>query len=177
MITAVIAAMLLGIQTEGLSPSMCSAPWGQRSSPAYHLQLVREASVIVRARALDSVWASQVSAVDTVAWQWAGGKVQFRVLEVLKGDSVSGELQIYGHLTRRDEFNPHRVPPYRAGRPSVLRGACFTYEYKQGGEYLLVLAAARGDLTPYWAPIAPVNEQLRGPHDHWLTWVRAALRT
>jgi hypothetical protein len=27
-------------------------------------------------------------------------------------------------------------------------------------------------LTPYWAALQPVNEQLRGAADPWLLWVR-----
>jgi hypothetical protein len=26
--------------------------------------------------------------------------------------------------------------------------------------------------TPYWAPLLPVNEQIRGRDDPWLLWVR-----
>jgi hypothetical protein len=29
--------------------------------------------------------------------------------------------------------------------------------------------------TPYWAPLQPVNEQIRGESDPWFAWVRNEL--
>jgi hypothetical protein len=67
---------------------------------------------------------------------------------------------------------------------AAVRG-CFALEYRRGAEYLLFLR--RGDhssyaqseqLTPYWAPLGPTNEQLfGGGSDPWLLWVRGQLRT
>jgi len=58
-------------------------------------------------------------------------------------------------------------------------------EYRIGAEYLLLLrhggpapADAEGnELTPYWAPLSPTNEQLfGGVSDAWFVWVSKELR-
>jgi hypothetical protein len=104
--------------------------------------------------------------------------VGFDVLEVLRSDSLDAtphHLAVTGRLTDYDDFN--RTPvPYPYVRPDGLRGSCFADTYRVGAEYLLLMARARGALTPYWAPLLPTNEQLHGPGDPWLVWVRARLR-
>jgi hypothetical protein len=37
---------------------------------------------------------------------------------------------------------------------------------------LMLVEEGPGILTPYWAPLLPTNEQLHGPDDPWLAWVR-----
>lgn len=133
------------------------------------LRLIADATVIVRARAV---------AVDTISKR--GGDrpplgVRFDVLEVLKGGaSIPRALIIKpAELTEQDEFNPRPVP-YATVRPSGLRGSCFATAYRRGAQYLLFLRASDdGTLSPYWAPLAPTNEELREPGDPWLLWVRA----
>ena len=100
------------------------------------------------------------------------GTVELRVDETIKGTAGALALRLTGRLVDIDEFNPQPVP-YEGVRPSGLRGACFTYEYRTGASYLLFLKRSRtGALTPYWAPLQPVNEQLRDGADPWLLWVR-----
>src|SRR3954469_6034022 len=81
-------------------------------------------------------------------------------------------LLLTGTLVDADNFDPLPVP-YGSVRPTGLSGACFTYDYRVGSTCLLLLKQSRtGALTPYWAALQPVNEQLRGDGDPWLLWVR-----
>jgi len=71
-----------------------------------------------------------------------------------------------------DDFNRDSVP-YIFVRPEGARGSCFAEVYKRGGQFLLLLRREGSNrFTPYWAPLMPVNEQIRGRSDPWLVWVR-----
>jgi len=110
-------------------------------------------------------------------------QVGFVILDSLKGYLPSATLVFNGSLTDRDERNRDQVP-FGHVRSSGNAG-CFALEYRRGAEYVLFLR--RGDhssyaqseqLTPYWAPLGPTNEQLfGGGSDPWLIWVRGLLRT
>jgi hypothetical protein len=130
---------------------------------------VRDADSIVRVRALEAVPTAGRAAVtpstETV--------IRFEVAEVLKGDPVFA-LSVAGSLEDRADFND-RVVPYEMVRPDGRGGECFARRYQPGGEYLLLLKKREGQLTPYWAPLGATNEQLRGPDDPWLDWVRGEL--
>lgn len=103
---------------------------------------------------------------------FVNGTVELRIDETIKGDAGALALHLTGRLVDADDFNPLPVP-YGSVRPTGLSGACFTYDYRVGSAYLLVLKQSRtGALTPYWAALQPVNEQLRGDGDPWLLWVR-----
>jgi hypothetical protein len=39
----------------------------------------------------------------------------------------------------------------------------------------MILKRDKGELTPYWAPMAANNEQIRGADDPWVVWVRHQL--
>jgi hypothetical protein len=99
------------------------------------------------------------------------GTMEMRVDETIKGDA--GRLAyLTGRLVDADDLNPGSAP-YTAARPGAQSGACFAYEYRKGASYLLFLKrSATGALTPYWAALQPVNEQLRDDADPWLLWVR-----
>jgi hypothetical protein len=102
--------------------------------------------------------------------------VEFLILETLRGKATSKRLRFTGYAVEHDDYNLGQVP-YAGVRPSGLTGACFAYEYRLGAEYLFLLQRDRaGRLTPYWAVLAPVNEQLRGTGDPWLAWVREQMR-
>src|SRR5688500_4721810 len=60
--------------------------------------------------------------------------------------------------------------PYSFVRREGRHGNCFARQYRQGAEYLLFLnmTAAAPALHPYWAPLAPVNEQVVGEADPWV---------
>ena len=142
--------------------------------PQRIVEFVRRASMIVRARAVRP---------DSVRLEWQQGGVwrrtgypgvRFEVLERLAGDSVPDSLTLGGRIVDRDDFNSNSIP-YRMVRSAGQRGDCYAQAYRLGAEYLLILNYRSGILTPYWIPLAPLNEQLRGPDDLWLAWVRLQL--
>jgi hypothetical protein len=135
--------------------------------------LVNRAEVIVRVRA-DGL-AAEPGRQGILASNQT--QVRFTVLTVLKGFFPSVTLQFNGHLDQRDDRNDAAVP-YHFIRPGGRGGSCFAMGYRSGAEYLLLLAygghqsyAQPNDLTPYWTPLGPTNEQLSGSSDPWLRWV------
>ena len=134
--------------------------------------MVEGADVIARARAGKYLRRAEAKSYGHVTP--AGVEMEFRVVEVLKGEGVPSTLTIHGHLIKADDFNDRPVP-YDFVRPGGRGGMCSAYEYKKGGEYLLFLRSKGGRLTPYWYALAPVNEQLRSAEDPWLIWVKERL--
>jgi mannose-6-phosphate isomerase-like protein (cupin superfamily) len=64
-------------------------------------------------------------------------------------------------------------------------GSCWAFHYKDGAEFLLFLkrhdpneedSVEWGEVTPYWASMAPTNEQLHSPDGAWLRWVKDYLK-
>jgi hypothetical protein len=108
-------------------------------------------------------------------------QVEFAVIDVLKGQLASATIAFNGVLQDRDDRNDRPVPydHVRLGG----HAACFALGYRAGAEYLLFLRRTRNpqlaqpdDLTPYWSPLSPTNEQLfKGAQDPWLRWVTQAL--
>jgi hypothetical protein len=128
--------------------------------------MVREADVILRATPEYSVHAgSNPNSTDP------DSRIQFKVLEVVRGEKPD-RLVLSGALVETDDFND--LPsPYDFVRPDGRRGSCFASSYRLGGQYLLMLKRNRDrELTIYWYPLAPVNEQLHSASDPWLLWVR-----
>ena len=99
------------------------------------------------------------------------GRVLFKVVETIKGDWRSPFFVSHGQVDRYFGRNEGSVP-YDQVRPGGRTGGCFAYDYRLGAEYLLLLH--EGDLQ--WAPMAPINEEIRGPDDPWLAWVRGRTR-
>ena len=100
------------------------------------------------------------------------GRVTFDVLEVIKGIFAGRHLTIAGRITdtpaSRNRQPPHQqLDCMRAGGC----GGCFAYDYRDGAEYLLMLKGG----TPYWAPLAPTNEEISGAQDPWVLWVKGQL--
>jgi hypothetical protein len=93
------------------------------------------------------------------------------VLEVLKGSLRASTVAIRGKLVTQDDYND-QAPPYTFVRRGGRSGNCFAYTYRRGAEYLLLLRNTNDVLTPYWAPHAPVNEQVSSKNDQWIEWVR-----
>jgi len=151
-------------------PRFCSIEYadGSRWQPSVDnaRQVARDADVIVRARAIRG------DSVTVRGGSRPAGIVVFEVLEVIAGKSVPRPLKIYGQLSALDDFNRAAVP-YPAVRASGQLGSCYAREYREGGEFLLLLKRDGTELTPYWAPLAPTNEQVHGADDPWVTWVRA----
>jgi hypothetical protein len=105
------------------------------------------------------------------------GSIRFDIKRVLKGESSMKQVTVEGVLTDKDDFNEGTVP-YSSVRPSGKQGSCFAYFYKSGAPYLLFLEEQKGsdehkikEPSPYWAPLAPANEQLKSMDDPWLQWV------
>jgi hypothetical protein len=142
---------------------------GRLPSPG---ELVDLASIIVHVRA--------VGVSDNPERDSWGSKshtlVDFEVVDVLKGWISDRVISFEGGIASRDDFNDGPVP-YRSVRPGGRSGSCYALNYRLGSHYLLLLreseVAGRKEvsLTPYWSPLRPVNEQIRGPSDQWLYWV------
>lgn len=117
-------------------------------------QVIRESEAVVRARGV-------------------GPGITLRVLEVLKGSYDRPSLTVAGQI-RDYRGDPGRRPPYEqidcVGRVPGC-GTCFAQNYEDGAEYLLLLKGG----TPYWAPLSPTNEEVSGPDDPWVVWVRRHL--
>lgn len=125
--------------------------------------IIRESEVVVRA---DVVGAEP-------GHRGEPGHVTLRVLDVLKGPLAGIFITVPGRLA--DYRVPAgRRPPYAEidceGRVPGC-GSCFAQTYKASGQYLLLLKGG----TPYWAPLSPTNEEVSGPDDPWVTWVRRQL--
>jgi hypothetical protein len=101
------------------------------------------------------------------------GFISVDVVEVLKGSAIPQTFAVRGKLDQRDHFIDPPAP--RSIRRDALAGACFAYGYREGAEYLLFLRKTNQGLSPYWAPLSPVNEQLRSKDDPWIQWVRRRL--
>ena len=128
---------------------------------------VTESEVIVRAKAI-GIGPAQ----DLPLFGRAMDKsIEFEILEVLKGDRDHSRLFVPGDSTSNNNFNSG-VVPYRIVRSAGQRGNCIATSYKIGGEYLLLLRSQEGVLNPYWAPLAPLNEQINGRDDAWVNWIR-----
>jgi hypothetical protein len=109
------------------------------------------------------------------------GSIRFDIKTVLKGEPSMKQVTIEGVLTDKDDFNEGTVP-YSSVRPSGKQGSCYAYSYKDGASYLLFLNEQKGsdehkmkEPSPYWAPLSPVNEQLKSMDDPWLQWVENAI--
>jgi len=166
---------------------LCSVGWvghGPKHPVAPIKAMVHDADAIVvavasRTATPDEKSSAGLSVKPGVIYLGDTNAVTFDVLEVLKGDSVPGPLVISGSLSDHDDFNPDTVP-YMHVRGDGEGGSCFAYTYRQGAEFLLILSRNRaGRLGPYSIklPLMPVNEQLHGADDPWLSWVRAQLRS
>jgi hypothetical protein len=101
-------------------------------------------------------------------------RVELRVVSVLKGSFSDSTLVVHGQLSEKDDFNNNPVP-YAFVRPEGGRGSCFAGMYRSGAQYLLILKSIDGAYSPYWSPLAPTNEQIRGDEDPWIWWVRGYL--
>ena len=152
------------------------------ATPGYPCSVTRipsAAELITEAEAIVLMRAEGLATQKGRSGSFAGSdtQVRFRVVEILKG-IVPGEIiEFNGALTEQDDRNDRPVP-YDFIRPGGRHGNCVALEYRQGAEYLLLLkrssnqAALPDTLTPYWAALAPTNEQVFGPADPWVAWVR-----
>jgi hypothetical protein len=153
-----------------LAFAMCSFPCriGRPVSPE---EVVRKADVIVRASAESLVRGASVSS----SYQ-PDSRVQFKVLEIVRGRITGDRIDLRGALVDTDDFNDLQVP-YKLVRPDGLSGNCFATSYRAGAQYLLMLKRIdSGGYTVEWYALGPVNEQLHSTVDPWLIWVRDEAR-
>ena len=145
---------------------------------AYVRSLIPQAELVVRARALRYGEGQHYLVPPDATALGEARAIEFEVLEVLRPDvgrELLRTLYIGGRLTDSDDFNPGPVP-YLNVRREGQRGSCTASAYRIGGEFLLLLRRARsGYYTPYWAILAPVNEQVRGADDPWIRWIKQQL--
>jgi cyclase len=135
-------------------------------------QLVRGADIILH------VIADRYVVPPPEGWVTSGEApsiIQFQVVEVIKGDYGADILELHGYLSGRDDFNDGPVP-YTFVRDNGRAGSCYANTYRENGHFLLLLKTQKGQITPCWAGLAPLNEQIQGSADPWLEWVRVALR-
>jgi hypothetical protein len=123
--------------------------------------LVERASVIVHARAERQVVApgSSSRAVELAGLTInvsAEGQIEFRVVRVLKGTLSPGDtVTLKGRLESWDDLNDGPVP-YTFVRRGGRQGNCFASNYRQTGDYLLLLnPSSNTDEGPWTAPIGP----------------------
>jgi hypothetical protein len=161
------AALVLGLAPPALACSVV----GPLPTPQ---TLVKNASLIVHARA--EGFAESPGTVDNVLAR-TQGQVQFRVIEVLKGKLERDRIAFNGQINSQDDWNDRPVP-YDFIRRGGRGGNCFALGHRVGAEYLLLLnnTAPRNAMltvwSPYWTPLGPTNEQIKGKDDPWLSWVR-----
>ena len=126
-------------------------------------RVIRESETVVRAQVVASESPGRTDP----------GRITLRVLEVLKGSYDRPFVTVPGQI-RDYRSDPGRRPPYEqidcVGRAPGCAG-CFAQSYKDGAQYLLLLKGG----TPYWAPLSPTNEEVSGPHDPWVVWVKRQL--
>jgi hypothetical protein len=135
--------------------------------------IVLGAEVVVRATAIGRAPAPPGSARPN------GYYVSFAIREVIKGTPPADTLVFMGGLDDQDSFREpgEDAVPYEMFYRWYGGGDCIAGTYRPGAEYLLLLGH-RGpgeDLNPYWAVLAPTNEQIRGADDPWVRWVRKTL--
>lgn len=97
-------------------------------------------------------------------------QIQFVVRETLKGPRQA-TLEFMGKFEDKDDYDNTRKIPHTWVRPNGTKGDCFANAYKQGAQYLLLIRNG----SPYWKPLMPLNDQVTGPDDPWVQWVRAAV--
>ena len=111
--------------------------------------------------------------------QWTSGepdsRIRFTIRETVKGPDVGAQIVLPGYLSERDDFNDHAAP-YGFVRPNGRSGSCYANTYREGADFLLVMKQQDGHFTVNWYPLGPVNEQLHGPEDPWLLWVRTQVK-
>ena len=97
--------------------------------------------------------------------------ITMAVLEVVKGGFKGSTVVVEGETARYEGRNDSPVP-YDFVRPGGRSGDCFADDYKPGGQFLLFLR----DGSVHWSPLAATNEEVSGPTDPWVTWVKQRLK-
>ena len=98
-------------------------------------------------------------------------EIKMSVLEVLKGSYSKKVIGVKGFTDRYEGPNLSEVP-YNQVRPGGLHGNCYAFDYKKNGQFLLIMKEGR----VHWLPLAATNEEVSGPNDPWLVWVKRVLK-
>ncbi len=177
-VTGWLSIVALAASTVAISVHACGATSAETDPEI----LVRNTAIIVRATAIgygDPTSPDQPARIPDQRMRF----IEFRVEEILKGELAQRTLLIKGFLTETSDFNDRAVP-YDFVRPMGRGGSCHAYYYKKGAEFLLFLERHDagnkeilkwGEITPYWASMAPTNEELYSANDAWVGWVKARL--
>ena len=144
----------------------------QRGGPVVLSYTCKISDYIIRARAVKYLKKPKVSYIYTTGVP--DSKVQFKTLEILKGDSISS-FSLNGFLNSKDDFNDMPVP-YTFVRPGGRHGSCYANTYKKGAEYLLFIKKTAEGFTVNIDPLAPVNEQLHSSKDPWVYYIKGLLK-
>ena len=145
----------------------------QRGGPVVLSYTCKISDYIIRAQAVE--YAKEPKNPQIYTTGVADSKVRFKILEVLKGDSISGSFTLNGYLNNKDDFNDEPVP-YNFVRPSGRSGSCYANTYKKSAEYLLFMRKSSEGFTVNIDPLAPVNEQLHSSNDPWVYYIKGLLR-
>ncbi|APR86052.1 Hypothetical protein A7982_11401 [Minicystis rosea] len=124
--------------------------------PPSNYELVRLAEQVVLARA--------VSATSQ--------DVTFEVVETLRGSALRPKdaITLQGFVARY--AGPSPVDDFSRARPGASAGACIAYDYRVGGQFLLLLRGSASKWATLGTPFARVNEEVTAPNDPWLAAVR-----
>ena len=148
------------------------------------MTLIRTLLLLAVVVAPTSSWACSPRSIDTaeqlvqgasgiyhvrVSSVQSGRRLEFKVIATLKGERKSS-LRVPGALISKQDPNDHPAP-YTFVRPGGRGGNCFAVTYNRNQQYLLFFKNG----SPYWSPLAPTNEQVSGPADAWLIWVKRQL--
>ncbi len=124
--------------------------------------IVIDAELIVRAKA--------VAVLDQK--RRYSGKIQFKIIEVLKGRAEDEFLTVEGYLYDSQGRALNSDDSNDAEDEGEAYSSYFTDTYIKDSEYLLFIREG----SPYWSPRAMTNSGVHGPDDSWLLWVKAFLR-
>ncbi len=97
--------------------------------------------------------------------------VEFETRELVKGSTVSARLHAVALPSSCCFGRISKAVPYTTPRRSAQLG-CFAFDYRIGAEYLFILQGG----VLYHRIGAPLNEEVRGPDDPWLNWVKKQVR-
>lgn len=163
-------AILIGLAAHPTSIDACS-----RAYP-FRLGELFSADFIIRATAVRYIVAPDPKKPATPVPE---STIEFKTEERIWGVHVPETIALHGYLTDEDDFN--EVPlPYRFVRPGGRGGICFANNYKKGAQFLLFVKRSTFVTTNTGysidiSALGPTNEQLRGPRDLWVMWVKAYL--
>jgi hypothetical protein len=148
--------LILLVAVEAASRDARACSLGPDFLPPSNYELVRESPQIVLTEVVSS----------------AGNTVQLVVREVLRGSALTPATT----LTLEGITAGYRgaSPPgdFSGVRRGALAGGCVAYDYRVGGQFLLLLGPNGPPWAPLFVPFARVNEEVTGPSDPWVAAVR-----